>query len=288
MTAFERYRASMWKVTAIPTIFRITCVIGLFATCAACAFPVEGEFFSSRLNERQSNRVMLIIFNHGYSPERATAFKASFPPILRMAEAQNDDVVLFAQVRNTVSLHSADHASFIESAVLRFHSQHKIPVENIILAGQSCGGWGSLQAAAFRYPRIGGVIAFAPTCHGQVIRQSAETKIRRYQEIGQLTERLRGPALIFLYEGDSYYELEDWRSFEVTARQFPQIRVVKLDKRAVLKACLSCVQDSHGAANRQEFADAYFQTLLQPFIESVRASLRGREPEQRLSGPGAS
>ncbi|MEK7879305.1 MAG: hypothetical protein AAB285_05535 [candidate division NC10 bacterium] len=259
------------------SIFRITCLVGLFAACAACAFPVEGEFLSRRLNERQSNRAILIIFNHGYSREKATTFKASFPPILRMAEAQNDDVMSYAQVRNTISLERADHASFIESAVEFFHTQHKIPVENIILAGQSCGGWGSLQAAAFAYPRIGGVVAFAPTCHGQLIRQSAEIKIRRYQEIGQLTQRLRSPALIFLYEGDSYYELEDWRSFEVTAGQFPQIRVVKLDKRTVLKTCPSCVHDSHGAASRREFADAYFHTLLQPFIESVRASMRERE-----------
>ena len=259
------------------SIFRITCLVGLFATCAACAFPVEGEFLSRRLNERQSNRAILIIFNHGYSSEKATTFKASFPPILRMAEAQNDDVVLFAQVRNTISLQSADHASFIESAVDFFHTQHKIPVEHIILAGQSCGGWGPLQAAAFRYPRIGGVVAFAPTCHGQLLRQSTETKIQRYEEIGRLTERLRSRALIFLYEGDSFYELEDWRSFEVTARQFPQIRVLKLDKRAVLKACPSCVHDSHRAPFRREFAGAYFQTLLQPFIESVRTHIRERE-----------
>lgn len=193
-----------------------------------------------------------------------------------MAEAQNNDVVLFAQVRNTIALQSADHASFIESAVEFFQTKYKIPIENIIIVGQSCGGWGSLQAAAFRYPRIGGVVAFAPTCHGQLIRQSTETKIRRYQEIGRLTQELRSPALIFLYEGDSYYELEDWRRFEVTAGQFPRIRVVKLDKRTVLKTCPPCVRDSHGAAFRQEFADAYFQTLLQPFIESVRASMRER------------
>jgi len=194
---------------------------------------------------------MLIIFNHGYSREQATTFKASFPPILRLAEAQNDDVVLFAQVRNTVSLHSADHAGFIEAAVEFFHAQHKIPVERIILA-------------------------FAPTCHGQLIRQSTETKIRRYQEIERLTQELRSPALIVLYEGDSYYELEDWRSFEITARQLPQIRVAKLDKHAVLNACPPCVHDSHGAAYRQEFADAYFRALLQPFIESVRARIRER------------
>lgn len=270
---------------AISVIFRITCIIGLCATCVSCAFPVEGEFLSRRLNGRQSNRTILIIFNHGYSPEKATAFKASFPPILRMAEAQNDDVVLFAQVRNTISLQSADHSSFIESAIEFFHTQHKIPVENIILAGQSCGGWGSLQAAAFKYPRIGGVVAFAPTCHGQLLRQSTETKIRRYQEIGRLTEQLRCSSLIFLYEGDSYYELEDWRVFEATAGQFPQIRVVKLDKRTVTKACPSCVPDSHGAANRQEFAEAYFQTLLQPFIESMRTSIRERQ--RSTASPGS-
>jgi hypothetical protein len=78
------------------------------------------------------------------------------------------------------------------------------------------------------------VIAFAPTCHGKLFQQSTETRIRRYSEIGQLAQRLRSPALIFLYEGDSYYELEDWNEFEANTKQRPQIRVVKLDKRAVL------------------------------------------------------
>jgi hypothetical protein len=37
----------------------------------------------------------------------------------------------------------------------------QIPAEQIILLGQSCGGWGPLEAAAWTYPTVGGIIAFA-------------------------------------------------------------------------------------------------------------------------------
>lgn len=257
--------------------FMLCIVLAMTSVSAACTFPVEGEFFSRRLNEPEPSRTILIIFNHGYARERATGFKASFPPILQMAQAENDDVVLFAQVRNTVALHSADHSSFIESAVQFFHNQQKIPIENIILAGQSCGGWGSLQAAAFTYPQIGGVMAFAPTCHGKLVNQSTETKLRRYQEISQLARRLRAPTLIFLYEGDSYYELEDWKDFEAAVRQSPQISMVKLNKDKVWKVCPSCLGESHSAAYRREFGQEYFQAYVKPLIESVRAYIRERE-----------
>lgn len=261
----------------IPTIFRCMSVIALVVACLSCAaLPVQGEFFDKGFDGREPRRTILVIFNHGYSATRATTFTATFPPILRTAVEQNRDVALFSQVRNTASLQSGDHRHFIESAVAFFHNTHHVPLENIILAGQSCGGWGALETAAFTYPQIGGVIAFAPTCHGQLFQQSSWTETRRSQAIGELAGLLRPPALIFVYEGDSYYRLADWKVFESRTKESPQLRLVKLDKDTVLKACPRCTQDSHGAAHAREFAAAYFQTHVQAFIESVRANSNGR------------
>ncbi len=259
-------------------IFRLMYVSALLAACIACAgLSVQGEFFGRRLDALEPKHTILIIFNHGYSSEKATTFKPEFPLILRMAVEQNTDVALFAQVRNTASLQSTDHRQFIEAAVEFFHNSHKIPIENMILSGQSCGGWGSLEAVALTYPRMGGVIVFAPTCHGRLYQQSLWRETQRHQEIGEFAQLLRSPALIFLYEGDSYYKLADWKAFEARAEAFPQIRVVKLDKGAVLKVCPRCDRDSHGAANAPGFANTFFATHVQTFIESVRASIRERE-----------
>src|SRR5439155_1239140 len=103
-----------------------------------------------------------------HSRAQAGTYRPATPPILRFAADRNPDVVVFSQVRNIANPTAADHAAFIESAVAHFHTERGVPIENIILAGQSCGGWGSLYAAAYRYPTIGGVLAFAPTCHGKL------------------------------------------------------------------------------------------------------------------------
>jgi len=127
------------------SLLRLVWLIGLLEICCACAtLPVEGEFFATRLEGRDPTQTILIIFNHGYSPDKAT----TFPPILQRATTPADDVVLFSQVRNFAALKRDDHRRFIETAIAWFHSQYKIPVEQIILAGQSCGGWGALETAA--------------------------------------------------------------------------------------------------------------------------------------------
>lgn len=102
------------------------------------------------------------------------------------------------------------------------------------------------------------------------------TETRRSQAIGELAGLLRSPALIFVYEGDSYYRLTDWTVFETKTKDSPRLRLVKLDKGTVLKVCPRCIQDSHGAASAREFATAYFQTHVQAFIESVRTNINGR------------
>jgi dienelactone hydrolase len=260
----------------MPVRFRLLSMTGLLAVCLSCTtLPVEGEFFSGRRTANDPNATILILFNHGYSPLTVTPDTPRFPPILRMAAEQNADVVLFSQVRKAASLTRTDHHRYIAAAIEFFQHTYKIPPEHIILAGQSCGGWGALQTAAWTYPHIGGVIAFAPTCHGQVAQQSPWSATQHYQELGELARGLRAPALIFLYEGDRYYRLADWKAFEATPGQSPQRRVVKLDKEMVLKVCPRCRRDSHGAVYAEGFAQAYFQPHVEALIEAVRASLRG-------------
>jgi hypothetical protein len=103
------------------------------------------------LEDRDPHHTILILFNHGYAADKATTYKAVFPPILQMVADRNADVVLFAQVRNMATRQRDDHRRLIEAAIAWFHRTNRILVENIILAGQSCGGWESLQAAAFTH-----------------------------------------------------------------------------------------------------------------------------------------
>jgi dienelactone hydrolase len=244
---------------------------------ASCAFPVEGRFIGASLGGgRDPRQTILIIFNHGFSRENAGQYVPALPPILEAARDRNPEVVVFSQVRNTSRLDAGHHASYVEVAIEQFSTRDHVPVENIILAGQSCGGWGVLQAAAFTYPWIGGVVVFAPTCHGPLPHSTA-TRTRRAREIAQLAERVRFPAVIFLYEGYSYYQLGDWDGFDAAAgRLSPSLRVERLSRDTVVRVCARCARDSHGAIWGQSFAPAYYETHLQPLIERVREGIRAR------------
>lgn len=245
---------------------------------AACAFPVEGEFSGrSPAETPDASRTIVIVYNHGFSRESAGTYKAAIPPILGLAAERNPDVVLFAQVRNTARLERLDHSSFIESAVEHFRTRHRIPVENIILAGQSCGGWGSLQAAAFTYPTVGGVVAFAPTCHGR-LPHSTPTQQARQQEIGQLARRARFAGSIFVYQGDSYYDLSDWQGFEsLVAARAPHLRVERIDRTRILQLCAQCAGDSHGAVWGRKFGEAFYESHLQLLIARIRDAAVARQ-----------
>lgn len=244
---------------------------------AACSFPVEGKFMSGPLPDRESRRrTIVIIYNHGFSSETAGTYESRLPPILQAAGDRNRDVVLFAQVRNTSRLDSVHHASYIEAAVEHFEREHGVPRVNIILAGQSCGGWGSLQAAAFTYPDVGGVVAFAPTCHGK-LPHSTETRQRRLGEIARLGQRATFPGVIFVYEGDSYYGLDDWSGFGATASRPAGPTVLRVDRATVLRVCSRCREDSHNAVWDVKFRDAYYESHLRPVIEQVRERIRARE-----------
>src|SRR5216117_4433981 len=148
----------------------LTFLSALALLAAACAtYSVEGDFAGRTLDgHADPERTIVLIHNHGFSLARAGTYRPVTPPILRLAGDRNPDVVVFSQVRNLANPTAADHAAFIASAVAYFHAERGVPIENMILAGQSCGGWGSLYATAFTYPTIGGVLAFAPTCHGRL------------------------------------------------------------------------------------------------------------------------
>ena len=252
-------------------------VAALALVTGACMFLVEGKFINRQLPDPIARRrTIVIIYNHGFSSETAGTYDSRLPPILQTAGERNGDVVVFAQVRNTSKLEAVHHSSYVEAAVEHFEKVHGVPRANIILAGQSCGGWGSLQAAAFTYPDVGAVVAFAPTCHGR-LPHSTETRQHRLAEIAQLEQRATFSGVIFVYEGDSYYVLNDWAAFAAAASLATRLRVERLDRDAILKLCRRCDRDSHGAVWDTKFADTYYDSHLRPVIERVRGRIASRE-----------
>src|SRR2546428_5684771 len=168
----------------------------------SCGFPVEGRFAGLAVADRADpSRTIVLIYNHGFSRERAGTYEALVPPILQLAVDRNADIVLFSQVRNTSRLGRTQHGDHIEAAVELFRRRDGVPLENIILVGQSCGGWGSLQAGAFVYPGVGGVLALPPPRHGPLPHSSAGKRARE-SEIAQPAERARFPGALFPSEGD--------------------------------------------------------------------------------------
>jgi dienelactone hydrolase len=249
---------------------------------AACGIVVEGELRGRPLSvDLDPARTIVVIWNHGFSPEAAGTYRPEAPAIIERLVERNRDVVLFKQLRNATWLGELDHGAYVDAAIASLVSTQRVPVENIILSGQSCGAWGSLQTAAFRYPGVGGVVAFAPTCHGK-LPHPARLRARRGEEIDAFARRLRAPGTLFVYEGDSFYSADDWTGFAAWAqprRAGP--RVERLSRERVRAVCSTCVADSHGAVWGDGFADAYFETHLQPLIERVRDDIRaraGRDP----------
>src|SRR2546428_8902795 len=144
-------------------------LLALALPAAACAsYTVEADFAGRPLNgHTEPAWTIVLTHNHGCSRAQAGTYRPAPPPILRFAADRTPDVAVFSQVRNIANPTAADHAAFIESAVAHFHTERGVPIENIILAGQSCGGWGSRSAAAYRYSPIGALVRFAPACARQ-------------------------------------------------------------------------------------------------------------------------
>ncbi len=243
----------------------------------ACAYPVEGDFAGRRLDRgRNPALTIVVIHNHGFSNAHAGTYRPVTPPILRLAAERNPDVVVFSQVRNTSNLKPEDHAAYIEAAIAHFHDMLRVPLENIILAGQSCGGWGSLQAAAEAYPEIGGVIGFAPTCHGK-LPHAPEVQRRRLADLRAMADHLHTAGTIFLYEGDSYYDVADWDAFETrVTRVAAGLHVERVSRARILELCTKCGADSHGAYWDPRFAQAFYEAHVQALIDRVRARIHAR------------
>lgn len=235
---------------------------------------VEGELRGRPLDvDLDPRRTIVVIWNHGFSPEAAGTYRPEAPPIIERLVERNRDVVLFTQLRNGTWLGELDHSAYVDAAIASLVAEQHVPVENIILSGQSCGAWGSLQTAAFRYPNVGGIVAFAPTCHGR-LPHPPRLRARRGTEITAIARGLRAPGTLFLYSGDSFYSVDDWAGFEAkTPARPPTIHVERLSRDAVLKVCRACVADSHSAVWGDGFADAFFDTRLQPLIDTVRARI---------------
>lgn len=237
---------------------------------AACGVVVEGELKGRPLSvDLDPRRTIVVIWNHGFAPEAAGTYKPEAPPIIERLVERNRDVVLFKQLRNAIWLGELDHSAYVDAAIASLVNEQRVPVENIVLSGQSCGAWGSLYTAAFRYPNVGGVIAFAPTCHGR-LPHPPRLRARRGEEIASFTRRLRAPGILFLYEGDSFYRVADWAGFESEGSMHPGLRVERLSRARVLTVCRACVADSHSAVWGDGFADAFYDTHLQPLIEAIR------------------
>src|SRR6058998_371835 len=237
---------------------RPACLAALALAATSCTFPVEGQFAGRSLADRADpTRTIVLIYNHGFSRDTAGTYKPMVPSILQLAVDRNPDVVLFSQVRNASRLERTHHGDYIEGAIEQFRRRDGVPLENIILVGQSCGGWGSLQAAAFTYPSVGGVVVFAPTCHGQ-LPHSTKVAMARTAEIAQLAERARFPLIIFVYENDSYYRLADWDGFEARAPRAPHLQIERLTRARVLELCARCSRDSHGAMWDARFGEAFY------------------------------
>ena len=244
---------------------------------AACGIVVEGELRGRPLNvETDPSRVIVVIWNHGFSPEAAGTYRPEAPPIIERLVEENRDVVLFKQLRNAAWLGELDHGAYVDAAIASLVNTQHVPVENIILAGQSCGAWGSLQTAALRHPNVGGIIAFAPTCHGK-LPHPQWLRARRAEDIDAFARRLRAPGTLFVYEGDSFYSPDDWE--RVDSAPGPReagLHVELLSRERVLAVCHACVSDSHSAVWGEGFADAFYASHLQPLIDRVRAGILAR------------
>lgn len=249
----------------------------LVLALGACGIVVEGELQGRPLRvETDPTDVIVVIWNHGFSPEAAGTYRPEAPAIIERLVERNRDVVLFKQLRNAAWLGELDHGAYVDAAIASLQATQRVPVANIILAGQSCGAWGSLQTAALRYPNVGGVIAFAPTCHGKLPHAGA-VRARRAEEIAAFSRGLRAPGTLFVYEGDSFYSADDWTRFAADpAPRAAGLHVERLTRARVLEVCRACVADSHSAVWGDGFADAYFEAHLQPLIERVRERIRAR------------
>src|SRR5438445_110058 len=104
-----------------------------------------------------------------------------------------------------------------------------------------------------------------------------EVRARRAWELVRLAERLRAQGTIFLYDGDSYYDVAEWDAFTARlAPRAPWLQIVRVSRPQILALCDACGRDSHGAYWDSRFAEAFFEDHVQRTIDGVRARIRAR------------
>mgnify|MGYP000185000945 CR=1 FL=1 len=128
-----------------------------------------------------------------------------------------------------------------------------IPNKQIIITGQSCGGWMSLMLASRYLEKIGGVITTMPACYGEITRdfkvkkrgiEKALEKFRkkegdgpadlREKQINEIKQSNNLPVLVFTHPMDPYEGLlSDW------VEEIPGVQriIISQDKKIDGKKC---------------------------------------------------
>src|SRR5256885_561251 len=113
--------------------------------------------------------------------------------------------------------------------------------------------------------------------HGFSLPHPPAVRARRAWELARLAERLRAQGTIFLYEGDSYYDVAEWDAFTAhLAPRAPWLQVVRVGRPQILALCDACGRDSHGAYWDRRFAEAVFEDHVPRAIDGGRGRVPAR------------
>ena len=102
----------------------------------ACGIVVEGELRGRPLSvDLDPRQVIVVIWNHGFSPEAAGTYRPEAPAIIERLVERNRDVVLFTQLRNATWLGELDDRGRLgRSGARRLRREAVIPDDHDHLA----------------------------------------------------------------------------------------------------------------------------------------------------------
>lgn len=141
----------------------------------------------------------LVIWSHGYRPGVDSTTSLAHAYVMRFMAAGWD---VYRYNRTRIESRDADLAGLLSGIAAARQAGYR----RVVLAGQSRGGWISLQAAALD-AKIDGVIATAPASHGNNPNSPAMARARG--EFRNLIERVAGHldgrrVVISLFDGDDF------------------------------------------------------------------------------------
>ncbi|MBL8703099.1 MAG: hypothetical protein JNK67_32240 [Alphaproteobacteria bacterium] len=208
----------------------------------------------------------LVIWSHGYRPGTDSSGTLAHAYVSRFAAAGWD---VYRYNRVAIESGAADLAGLLAGIAAARDSGYR----RVVLAGQSRGGWISLQAAAAG-AAIDGVIATAPATHGNRADSPAMGRARGdfralLQRVAARPERL--PIAITLFEADSFDP--GGRSDDVAALLGSREGVLFIDHPPGLRG--------HAAGASPGFNLRYGACLF-VFVAEAR-----RDPSCPTSGPAA-